>query len=1028
MRCISATVEAIEKIIFSARNGWGKLSSIYKEDYHYARCACGCRITYHAFRVQFKDMTIRLLFLSIVLLQTSAFSQTPSPFSETDLIAAIMKMDQSHQSEVEVLLNEHSHLVTTSLWNKLVDRAAFAYYGAGPERALWLYDVAIKVAECINDQKLLATTWYKIGRNYSGMGKMNESIQAYLTSRKIFEEAGLGRDLIYILSDLGTLYFYVDDYRQARIYSEQSLRLADSLKNSHAPLGAWPDDFGVAGALSTLASLRHRQGDLEGAIDLLKQSLALYRELDQDSLKYGFQLSDTIAELGRVHTAIGDNMQALVYLTEALDIAKRQPSRDLVGRTLNSLGILYLEQEDYEKATELLKQSLQVYQSLKNRGEQSRVLLNLAVVDQRTGNDDRALERFRASLDQATEANMKDVMISAGEGIGAVLRVKGDYVAAIEMLDRSLQLAEEIGSQTQIAEILWRKAEVCVSTENYVEAVTLAERSLALARQLRFSNLIHLSAKTLGEAYLGLKKDDDAFQVLNQAIEQAEAMRYAVAGREQGRQLYFENKVAAYHLLSDLFIARNRSFDALRIAERAKSRVLLDAISDGGNRVRRSEREREEEERLNQVIITLNNAIRIERLKPAPDTTRLADLSSQLNSARLRYESFMNLISAAHPNPRTHALETLALTQNSLTELVGDRKTAVIEYVVMRDRLRLFVLTRSGREPTVELKTYVVSIAQADLDKRVRRFHHLIAENNAGFVSLSRELYDLLLKPAESQLRGKETLCIIPDAALWDVPFQALQAKTSRYLIEDYAVYYAPSLSVLRGIAKRKSIDSNSSTLLAFANPVVGTKMVARLQNIKRGESFEPLPEAETEVRSLIQIFGAGRSKVFVGAHAQEESFKSFAPSHRIIHFATHGVIDNRKPLYSYLLLSKTEVDQNDGLLEAREIMNYRLNADLAVLSACETARGRIGTGEGVVGMSWAFIAAGCRATVVSQWKVGSASTSELMVSFYRKLANRQTQNSKASALRLAALEMMKDPRYRHPFHWAAFVIIGNNE
>ena len=973
-------------------------------------------------------MTIRSLFLSVVLLQAAAFSQTPSPFSENDLVAAIMKMDQSRQSEVEALLNEHSQLITASLWNKLVDRAAFTYYGTGLERALWLYGVAIQVAERLSDQKLVATTWYKIGGSYSGMGKMEESIQAYLTSKKVFEAAGLERDLIYILSDLGSLYFYVDDSKQARIYAEQSLRLAESLKNSNAPPGAWPDDFGVAGALSTLASLRHREGDVEGAIGLLKRSLALYQELDQGSLKYGFQLSDTIAELGRVHTAIGDNLQALVYLTEALSIAKRQLSRDLIGRTLNGLGILYLEQEDYEKATEMLNQSLQIYQSLKNRGEQSRILSNLAVVDQRTGNHDRALERFRQSLGQATEANMKDVMISAGEGIGAVLRVKGDYAAAIEILDRSLQLAEEIGAQTQIAEILWRKAEVYVSTENYTEAITLAERSLALARQLRFPNLIHLSAKTLGEAYLGLKKDDEAFQVLNQAIEQAEAMRYSVSGREQGRQFYFENKVAAYHLLSDLFIARNRSFDALRVAEQAKSRVLLDSMSSHGDQVKLSERERDEEERLNQAVVALNNEIRAERLKPAPDGTRLATLSTGLTSARLKYESFLNLVSAAHPNPSKHGLSTAALTQNSLTELIRDQKTALIEYMVMKDRIRLFVLTKGGRDRAVELKTYAVSIAQADLDKRVGRFHQLIAENNAGFISLSRELYDLLLKPAESQLRGKETLCIIPDAALWNVPFQALRAKTNRYLIEDYAVYYAPSLSVLREIAKRKSGDSNSSTLLAFANPVVGAETVARLRDVRRGESFEPLPEAETEVRSLAQIFGAGRSKIFIGAQAQEKSFKSLAPSHRIIHFATHGVIDNRNPLYSYLLLSKTEADQNDGLLEAREIMNLRLNADLAVLSACETARGRIGAGEGVVGMSWAFVAAGCRATVVSQWKVGSASTSELMIGFYRRLAHRQPRLSKAGALRLAALEMMKDPLYRHPFHWAAFILVGNNE
>ena len=120
----------------------------------------------------------------------------------------------------------------------------------------------------------------------------------------------------------------------------------------------------------------------------------------------------------------------------------------------------------------------------------------------------------------------------------------------------------------------------------------------------------------------------------------------------------------------------------------------------------------------------------------------------------------------------------------------------------------------------------------------------------------------------------------------------------------------------------------------------------------------------------------------------------------------------------------------NDGLLEAREIMNMNLRADLAVLSACETANGRISPGEGVMGMSWAFFVAGTRSMLVSQWKVNSASTSQLMVHFYQSLESSQSHSkaSKAGALRNAALKSMKDPRYRHPFYWAGFVLVGTNK
>jgi CHAT domain-containing protein len=142
----------------------------------------------------------------------------------------------------------------------------------------------------------------------------------------------------------------------------------------------------------------------------------------------------------------------------------------------------------------------------------------------------------------------------------------------------------------------------------------------------------------------------------------------------------------------------------------------------------------------------------------------------------------------------------------------------------------------------------------------------------------------------------------------------------------------------------------------------------------------------------------------------------------------THGVLDNRDPLYSYLLLTKTDGDlENDGLLEAREIMNMHLNADLAVLSACETGSGRISPGEGVIGMSWAFFVAGTRSMVVSQWRVNSSSTAQLMKTFYQALATRPDAPSKSEALRQASLRLLKDARYRHPFYWAGFVLVGRN-
>jgi len=216
--------------------------------------------------------------------------------------------------------------------------------------------------------------------------------------------------------------------------------------------------------------------------------------------------------------------------------------------------------------------------------------------------------------------------------------------------------------------------------------------------------------------------------------------------------------------------------------------------------------------------------------------------------------------------------------------------------------------------------------------------------------------------------------------------------------------------------------EKTESSLIAFGNPVIG-------RDEQRNEDLCPLPEAETEVVSVAKTFRSTASKVFIGREASEKSFKALAPTYPIIHLATHGVLDNRHPLYSHLLLTKTEGDpENDGLLEAREIMNMSLRADLAVLSACETANGRISPGEGVMGMSWAFFVAGTRSMLVSQWKVNSSSTSELMVGFYKALEPdpNHIKTKKPNALREAALGLLKDRRYRHPFYWAGFVLVGS--
>jgi CHAT domain-containing protein len=317
---------------------------------------------------------------------------------------------------------------------------------------------------------------------------------------------------------------------------------------------------------------------------------------------------------------------------------------------------------------------------------------------------------------------------------------------------------------------------------------------------------------------------------------------------------------------------------------------------------------------------------------------------------------------------------------------------------------------------------YDLNIKPKDLAGRVQKLNQRIANNDIEFDAQARDLYSLLVAPAGQQLQGKTRLVIVPDDVLWETPFQALRSADGRFLIQNAAISYAPSLTVLREIVKAGHHRPRSTTLLAMGNPKLAGQTISQSKNVLMSASFEPLPEAERLVNGLGQMYGA-KARVYVGAEAKEERLKAESTNYSIMQLATHGVINNASPMYSHVVLAQSKEAQDDGLLEAWEIMQLDLKTDLAILSACETARGRIGAGEGVIGLAWALFVAGCPTTVVSQWKVESSSTTELMLAFHRSL---QSGGSKSESLRQAALKLMADKRYAHPFYWAGFIVVGD--
>jgi CHAT domain-containing protein len=919
------------------------------------------------------------------------------------------------------LLNKNPPLVTVTLWKSLLDCGLSVEHQQAGTRSIEIYKLALRVADRLNKPHLVATTYYYLGRTYSGMSEFENSMQAYETSRKLFEQAGLDNNLIYILADLGALYFVVEDYEKAQSYSERSLAIAAPIKSSPATELLGPIEYGRARSLSTLGELDLHHGNHPEALNNLREALGLFEGMNSNGSSYNMQMAEVLVALAKVHGELGEYGRAFSYLTKAHQVSKSSGDQNTQANIMSAQAFLFLEQEDYAQAQKYFKTSLAIYKSLGNARQEARVLLNLAVVRQQQGLDDDALQLFQRSMALANTAKLVDLQIVAGQGLAVVFTAKRDFPNALKSINDSLELARRVNAKTREVELLWRAAQTYYAMQNYGESAALAEHALALARSLRLAKLTYLATAALGEAYAADEKVDLAITTLKEAINQVEELRDQVAGRQEGRHLFFENKVSSYHTLVKLLTKGGKNFEALLYAERAKGRVLLETVRNNRTDLKDiyTAREKAEAEFLIDKLHAINQRIQSQPVDREPKD----ELQNELNGVRSELVLFQERLAAAHPELLLRAGPARPLTQKSLNRFVSADDLAYLEYVVMGNDVGVFILKQNGTNTDYALKFVKLPVNSDELRAKVNEFHSALAERHPDYEALGRDLYRLLIEPAATELQNIKTLCVIPDEFLWTLPFQALTTTQGNYLVESYSLYYAPSLSVLNEIALRRTQPNSNESLIAFGNPVI-----ANNEEIKR--TIHPLPEAEAEVTAAAAAVPSQMKRILVGRRADEKSFKTLASEYTTIHLATHGVLDNRDPLNSYLLLTKTTGDQeNDGLLRAREIIDMHLNADLAVLSACETANGRITPGEGVIGMSWAFLVAGARSVVVSQWRVNSGSTSVLMKSFYQALAKGNDSNShnKSEALREASLRLLKDRRYRHPFYWAGFVLVSNN-
>jgi len=937
--------------------------------------------------------------------------------AENDLAEALAK--SKTEADRAGLLGDEKELLTSELALAVGNQGdRFYNQGSYPE-ALSIYRLEQNLADQIGAKPGVAHALTHIGNVHLQQGDYARALESYQTSLTMSEALGDKTAVADAIRNIGRVHYDQSDYALALEFFQKSLALNEAIG----------DKAGIARALSSVGGVYYVQGDYAPALELHQKSLAISESLGD---KAG--IARALNDIGIVYRIQGDYARALEYYRKSLTIREANGNKHGIAVVLHNIGNLNRLQGDYAQSFESFQKSLALKEEIGDKAGIASTLSHLGLFYRLQGDYAQALECFRRSLALSEAMGNKAGIARALISIGRVHNSQGDHAQALEDYQKSLALREAAGNKAEVADTLNNIGEVYVAQGRYSQALDTAARAAALAGQIGYIEVLWKARLVAGAAYLALNEPVQARLAFEEAITTIETLRSKVAGGEEERQRFFESKVSPYHAMVDLLMRDGRPSEALIFAERAKSRALLDTLQNGRVNVTKAmtAQEQEQERELNDQLVALNTQISRETARPKPDQTRLTELNARLQKARLDFESFQTNLYAAHRELRAQRGEAQPLRLEEIAALLPDAASALLEYVVTDDKTYLFTVTKAAGKPEPEVLVYALPVKRDELDKQAEVFRRQLAGRDLGFRASSAKLYELLLKPAEAQLRGKTYLVIAPDDQLWDLPFQALLTRAGRFLIEDAAITYAPSLTVLREMAKRRKnqgANPASATLLALGNPLLSRETVNRATMTLRDENLDPLPEAEKEVKALSQLYGSARSKVYIGAEAREDRLKAEAGQARVLHFATHGILNNASPMYSHLVLAQGDTNE-DGLLEAWELMQMDLKADLAVLSACETARGRYGAGEGIIGLSWAMFIAGVPSIVVSQWKVESASARDLMINFHRQAltspAAAKSKATKAEALRQAALKMMMTPETRHPFYWAGFVLVGD--
>lgn len=793
-------------------------------------------------------------------------------------------------------------------------------------------------------------------------------------------------------------------------------------------------------ALSTLATVTvtlTELGRFGEAVTRAREGIALAKAAGDAS-----SLATALSSLSWVYLRTGAFERALQAAKDMQQILEGQAEakQDLVARVTvaSYLPWIYAAFGDYETALQWMEKWAQLADA--DAQTKSQAVLPLVKSVEYLQCLDRAREavpladKALAAAEEAVAAGNKwlyvpQALIARG-GLRVELGQTEEGLSDLQRARAELEKSPLRGRQFLLQECQAKLAEAHLKAGRAKEALDAVE---AFAQVLRnpVAQGVHWRAHYLrGRARELGGELEAAKESYLAAVGLIESQRVRITSTEM-KTSFFADKAQVYRALVRVLMKLKDLRGALDALERGRSRALLALLQRGQVRVTTGMTQEEiaREGRLQSEVDRLSDALVAESYQSPTGSPRATKLTSALQTARTDLVAFQDKLYQRLPDLQARRGEGRAFQSDRLAPLLkAHPEMVVLEYLLGDPESFLFVLGGAGEKPVLALDLPVTAQAVGARVKRLRKAC-LKGQELDSYLKYSEELRTTLIDPAREALAGRKLIVVIPDGELTDLPFHALtasqapavgKAKGPRYLLEDYAFAYAPSLGVLEQVMNRaRPAAADQRSLIAFGNPDFGQG--EQVATASRG-TLSPLPGTQEEVARLSKLYGS-KATVYTSQQATEAQAKKEAPLGERVHFATHGLLDHDNPFNSAVAFSQTGGGDDDGFLEAREIAAMKWNCNLAVLSACETARGKPTAGEGVLGLSWSLFAAGVPTTIAGLWKVSDISTMQLMSKFHEQLT---AGIGKAEALRAAELSLLHSEEFSPPFYWAPFILIGS--